>query len=227
MITKSPWADGGYISDFFTTLNTKGYSRLVVSFWRKLQNQNLKLDTIAWAEAGRAMIDRKQHRWARSLFRDWRDRRGVQMWCIANYMLSIPRIRKQDLQEVIDACRDALNSLTHDHCAAYLAHVQAEAYAIINDQQGLRDVWQDRRGYFGAVLKKREYFRKQDEQLRHQIPDLVEALERDDHKAYRKLVWKMRLHRLRPVNSRRVLRVLLRILAFLWMLAMISIAFRS
>jgi tetratricopeptide (TPR) repeat protein len=227
MITKSPWSDGGYISDFFTILNTKGYTRLVVSFWRKLQNQNVKLDTTAWAEAGRAMIDRKQHRWARSLFRDWRGRRGVQMWCIANYMLSIPRIRKQDFQEVIDTCRDALNSLMHDHCAAYLAHLQAEAYALIDDQQGLRDVWQDRRAYFSTVLKKGEYFRKQDERLRHQIPDLVEALERDDQKAYRKLVWKMRLQRLRPVNGRRTLLVLLRILAFLWVLAMISIAFRS
>jgi hypothetical protein len=115
----------------------------------------------------------------------------------------------------------------HDHCAAYLAHLQAEAHALINDQQGLRDVWQDRRGYFGSVLKKGEYFRKQDEQLRHQIPDLVEALQRDDQKAYRKLVWKMRLHRLRPVNASRVLRVFLRILAVLWLLAMISIAFRS
>lgn len=227
LITESRWTDGGYISDALTTLNTKGYTRLVVRLWRRLQNQNVKLDSAAWAEAGRAMIERKQFRRARSLFRDWRDRRGVQMWSIANYMLSIPRIRKQDFQEVIDTCRDALNSLTHDHCASYLAHMQAEACALINDKSGLREVWQDRRGYFDTVLKKGEYFRKHDEHLRHRIPDLVDALERADQMAYRKIVWKMRFQRLRPTNGRRVLRILLRILAFLWLLAMISIAFRS
>ena len=103
--------------------------------------------------------------------------------------------------------------------------MQAEACALANDRQGLDEVWQERHGYFGTVLKKSEYFRKRDAHLRQEIPDLVEALQKDDRKAYRKLVWKMRIQRLRPAKGGPVLRVLLRILAFLFVLGMISITF--
>jgi len=225
-VMSSPWNNGGYVADMFSILNTAKYTHLVFRFWRNLRDRQIENDTAAWAEAGRAMIDGKRYRSARSLFHDWRSRRGVRMWSIANYMLSLPRFRKRDLQEVIATCRDALNDLAHDHCASYLAHMQAEACALAGDKQGLRKVWEARRGYFGTTPKTGEYFRKRDEHLRHNIPDLLKALQQDNGKAYRRLVWKMRLKRLRPTKDR-TLGIILRMLAILWALGIASIAIWS
>jgi hypothetical protein len=225
-VFESPWSNGDYVADMFAIMNTAKYTRLVFRFWRKLSDRQRENDTAAWAEAGRAMIEGKRDRSARFLFKGWRSHRGVKMWSIANYMLALPRFRERDLQEVISTCRDALNDLAHDHCASYLAHMQAEACALAGDKQGLREVWEARRGYFGAAPKTGEYFRKRDEHLRHNIPDLLKALQQDNRKAYRKLVWKMRLKRLRPTKDR-ARRIILRVLAILGALGLASLAFSS
>lgn len=51
--------------------------------------------------------------------------------------------------------------------------MQAEAYALIGDENGLLAVWQDRQGNFGGELEPGEYFQTNYKYLLHDIPDLV------------------------------------------------------
>lgn len=225
-IERSAWRAEFHAGDLFAVLNTRRYSRLVVRFWREMGSLGLDQDSAAWAEAGRAMVNLGQKRSARELFRDWRNRHGVGMWVLANYMHSLSRFRRRDLEEVVVTCRDALADLPHDHCARYLTCMQAEACVLIGDRQGLLAVWRDRRGYFGGALKKTEYFKTAEKHLIYDIPDLVEALEREDEKSYRKMVRTLRFQRLRnlpkDLKGRRILRILLRVLVTLWMIAMME-----
>ena len=103
------------------------FPRLVIRFWKQMCDEGLHGDSDAWAQAGRAMLNRGQNRMARALFRDWRDRLGVHMWSLANYIQTLSRFRGRDLEELTATCRDALADLPHDHCARYLACMQAEA----------------------------------------------------------------------------------------------------
>ncbi len=41
------------------------------------------------------------------------------------------------VQNVAAACGDALAGLTHDHCAKFLAHKQAEVLALLGDTRAL------------------------------------------------------------------------------------------
>jgi len=84
----------------------------------------------------------------------------------------------------------------------YLTCMQAEASALVDDKEGLLAVWRDRRGYFGGELKKSEYFNASEKHLIYNIPEMVEALQRHDAKAYRKLLWRIRFQRLWNPSSR-------------------------
>jgi hypothetical protein len=141
-------------------------------------------------------------------------------------MQSLSRFGRRDLEEVIATCRDALADLPHDHCARYLACRQAEACALVGDKEGLLAVWRDRRGYFDGELKKSEYFKESQKHLIYDIPDIIEALQRDDRKAYRNLLWRLRLQRLWNQTSRSVLRIVARIILLLWAIAMAIGIFR-
>lgn len=225
VIKTSAWRNEFRESDLLEILNGNRYPRLVIRFWKESCREGLDGDSQAWAQAGRAMIDCRQYRTARALFRNWRDRRGVQMWSLANYMQSLSRFRRRDLEEIIATCRDALTDLAHDHCARYLACMQAEACALAGDEKGLIAVWQERLAYFRTELKKNEYFKASEKHLIYDIPDMGEALERNDRKAYRKLLWRVRSQRLRSLwnrNGRKVLRIVLRIIFALFAIAMIE-----
>lgn len=144
---------------------------------------------------------------------------------MANYTLSIPRTRRHHLEEVVATCRDALTDLPHDHCARYLTFMQAEACALLNDEEGLLAVWRDRRAYFDGALDKGEYFKTEEKYLLTDLPDLIKALERDDHTAYRKIRRGLRYHRLwdsvRRENLGKGARIAARII---WILLMLGIA---
>ena len=148
------------------------------------------------------------------------------MWSLANYMLCLSRFRRGHLEEVIATCRDALADLPHDHCARYLACMQAEACALMGNQEGLLAVWGDRRGYFDGEVKNGEYFKPSQKHLLSDLPEMARALERNDHKAYRKLVWRLRL-RLWNENARAALGTIARIIVVLAVMGLVAALFHG
>lgn len=122
--------------------------------------------------------------------------------------------------EVIATCRDALAQLPHDHSARYLAVMQAEACALMGDKKALLETWSERRGYFGGELKPGEYFSTEHKYLLYDIPDLVEVLQHNQPKRYRKILWQLWFRRLWNRNNmrtvRKVLLWLLRIAIIVW-----------
>ena len=80
----------------------------------------------------------------------------MKMWMIANHLLSAPRRTRKHWQEIRSTCEDALTSLPHDHCAKYLAHVQAEMCACLGDTEGFRQTWEKQRSYFTGKLEPSE-----------------------------------------------------------------------
>ena len=229
LIERSSWRDDFRAADLFAILTPHGYPRLVVRFWKQMCDQGAYGDSDAWAEAGRAMVDLRHKRSARKLLEDWRGRRGVRMWSLANYLQCLSRLSKRNLEEVIRTCNDALAELPHDHCARYLAHMQAEACALAGEESGLVKLWNDWRGYFGDDLKPGEYFRTAYKHLLYEIPDMVDALQRNDRKSYRKILWRVRFHRYwneesRP-RARKIVRIVL-LLVLTWIIGMMVGVFR-
>jgi hypothetical protein len=196
IIERSCWRDDFSCADLFSILNARGYSRLVVGFWSQMHDRGADDGTAAWGQAGRAMVNLGQKRRARELLRDWRNRRGVEMWSLANYLQCLSRLRKHDLEEVIATCKGALADLRHDHCARYVAVMQAEACALIRDESGLLALWNDRRCYFEGGLEDREYFKTNHKHLLTDIPALLDALQGKDERSYRKILRRIRSRRL-------------------------------
>ena len=231
IVEAAVWREEYYAADLFAILNSRGYPRLVIRFWKSMSARWLTDDSKAWSEAGRAMVKERRHRLGRQLFSDWRNRRGVPLWSIANYTLCLPRFRKRDLEEVIVTCRDALASLPHDHSARYLACMQAEACALAGDKQGLLEVWKDRQGYFDGYLKDGEFFKSNQKHLLTDLPALVEALGRDDKRVYGKILRRIRLQRFwnreTGISWHGALRIVARIFLTFWLIAMISRFFQQ
>jgi len=225
-VERSSWRSEFSLGDVFATLNKHRYPRLVVKLWNRMCDRGPDGDSEEWAQAGRAMVNLGQKAKARELFRDWRKRRGLKMWSLANYLECLPRFRKEGLHEVIGTCRDALAQLPHDHCARYLTVMQAEASGLIGDKEGLLKVWQERRPYFGGELRSDEYFRTEYKYLIYDIPDLVDALQRDDRKMYLKILWRLRFKRLwnqgRRAMVRNVLAWVVRLAVLWWVIANVS-----
>ena len=226
-IDSSSWRGEFHAAALFAILNEHKYPRLVARFWKRMCDRRLDCDSETWAQSGLAMVNRHQYRMGRDLLRDWRTRRGVPMWSLANYVQCLSRFRRRELEEVIATCRDSLADLPHDHCAHYLACMQAEALALVGDKEGLLVVWQDRRAYFDGGLKMGEYFRAGQTHLLYDIPDMIRALQSEDRKAYRKLLWRLRFQRLWNQNRRTVLRFTAGIIILLLAIAMAVGVFRQ
>src|SRR6202007_17711 len=109
-------------------------------------------------ETARALVVLKRKGEARTLLENWRERSGVRMWAVANYVNSLPGMRGKHLGEIRSSCRDALAGLPHDHCAKYLVHREAEACALLGDEKGLLGVWEQHRNYFDGKLEDAEGF---------------------------------------------------------------------
>jgi hypothetical protein len=128
-------------------------------------------------------LDRKEQ--ARKLLTDWRQRVGVPMCAVANYVLCFSRRKTMDLQEVLSTCTDALAGLAHDNCAKYLAHVQAETCALLGDAEAFRRTWLKHKGYFTGELEKGEWFEGRYRHLLSDIPRLAGLLERNQTGQFR------------------------------------------
>jgi tetratricopeptide (TPR) repeat protein len=187
----SPWADPAYRAKALDRLNSLGHYRLVINYWKKRQGE-VEADVRTWSEIGRALASMNRHGKARKLLSSWRRRKGVSMWVIANYVGCISALSKTDLREIVSSSGDALRDLPHDHCARYLAHVKAEACALLGDTQGLLETWTKYRSYFDCKETANEWFQDSRRPLLTDIPMLVRFLEQKQHGLYRRTVRRLR-----------------------------------
>jgi tetratricopeptide (TPR) repeat protein len=187
----SPWITGVYRSKALDKLSSLGHYRLVVAYWKK-NKKEVEIDVTTWSETGRALASLKWKKETRKLLSSWRQRRGVGMWVVANYVDCLSRLFPNDLKEVVESCGDALRDLPHDHCARYLAHVRAEANALLGDKQGLRETWDRYRGYFDCKENSKDWFQEGSRHLQADIPMLVRFLEQNQTGLYRRTVWGLR-----------------------------------
>lgn len=179
-------ATGAHRAGFLRLLNNAGYNQLVVRHWKE-HREAVERDVETWAETARSLVGLKKDDSVRNLLAGWRERAGVPMWSIGNYVMSISGLNKKNLREVHAACRDALAGLQHDHCAKYLAHRQAESAALLGDQKALLDVWKEQRSYFDAKVKENEWFEARRKDLLLDIPMMARALEGNDVRTFKKM----------------------------------------
>ncbi len=200
---RAPWIDGTYRALALDRLNSVGHYRLVIRYWKKHRGE-VEADVSTWSETGRALASLQHRSEARKLLSSWRARRGVAMWVIANYVGCVSAILPSGLKEIAATSGDALRDLPHDHCARYLAHVKAEACALLGDKQGLRETWILYRSYFDCQAKGNEWFESRRRPLLTEIPMLVGFLEQNRGGQYFGTVWLLRWrHISRYLNPRR------------------------
>lgn len=200
LVDAAGWPKERYRARLLKALNDQGYGRITARYWKK-HRAEVESDVEAWQETARALTVLKRRRAARKLLKGWRDRAGVGMWAIGNYVNSLRGIGGGTLREVRDTSRDSLAGLAHDHCAKYLAHRGLEACALLGDEKGLQEAWNDYRSYFSGNVEEGEWFVERKRYLLEMAPALARALEANDRKTYRKnrrrLWWKAIVGRLR------------------------------
>jgi tetratricopeptide (TPR) repeat protein len=184
------WSSGIYRAELYSVLSGYGYQRLVRRLWKK-SNATQKLTINEWSQIGRALVGAHLYSEGRQFLSTWRDRPGVQMWMMTNYILCLSRRRKEQLREIFTVCHDALSGLPHDHCASYLAHAQAEASALLGDKEKIMETRSSYSAYFETALKENEYFRTEQRHLLGDIPMLVRYLQQNESWLYRKMLWKL------------------------------------
>jgi tetratricopeptide (TPR) repeat protein len=188
---RGPWISGAYRAKALDRLSSVGHYRLVVGYWKR-HKEEVEADVSTWSETGRALVSLRRRKETRKLLSSWRRRRGVSMWVVANYIGCLSAVWSRDLKEIAASSRDALRDLPHDHCARYLAHVKAEACALLGDKRGLRETWDQYRIYFDCKENSNEWFEDQRRPLLTDIPMLVRFLEQNQFGLYRKTVWGLR-----------------------------------
>ena len=207
MVDVAAWPKERYRAILLKQLSDVGYARLVARYWKK-NKAAVESDVDAWAETARALVVLKRKWEARTLLRTWRERSGVGMWAVANYVNSLTGMRSQPLEEMRSACHDALAGLPHDHCAKYLVHRQAEACALLGDEQGLLETWKQYRTYFDGKVEKGEWFEARRRYLLADMVILARSLQENNRKMYgktlRSLRWKRFAEGLHFTGSSRV-----------------------
>jgi tetratricopeptide (TPR) repeat protein len=188
---RSSWTNGAYRAKALDRLNSVGHHRLVIKYWKKHKGE-VERDVSSWSETGRALASLGRRSEARALLSSWRERHGVSMWVIANYVGCISAVWPSDLKEIVATSGDALRDLPHDHCARYLAHVKAEGCALLRDRRGLRETWDQYRSYFDCNENSREWFEDRRRLLLTDIPMMVRFLEQNQSGQYRRAVWRLR-----------------------------------
>jgi tetratricopeptide (TPR) repeat protein len=188
---RSPWIDGAYRAIALDRLNKVGHYRLVINYWKK-HKAEVESDVATWAQTGRALASLRRKSEARKMMSSWHGRRGVAMWMVANYVGCLSALWPSDLKEIIATSGDALRDLPHDHCARYLAHVKAEACALLGDEQGLRGTWNQYPSYFDCRENSNEWFEDRRRPLLSDIPMLVRFLQQGQVGLYRRTVWRLR-----------------------------------
>jgi tetratricopeptide (TPR) repeat protein len=189
LLQNAPWESSSLRAELYRELCEYGYQRVV----KRVSKKNASpMSTDEWSQVGRAVIGAHSYSEGRRLLGTWRNRPGVGMWMVSNYTLCLSRFRRSHLEELRTTCRDALSALPHDHCANYLAHVLAEACALLGDKQGFLEVWSAHATYFGTELKKHEYFQPRRRYLLADIPLMARYLQQNEAWPYRKMLWKLR-----------------------------------
>jgi tetratricopeptide (TPR) repeat protein len=203
-VARSRWSDSVYIGSLLELLNDYGYQRLVLKYW-KLHRDQLEPGVEPWAQTGRALAGLERKREVRRHLSDWRERPGVTMWIVGNYVLSFSGVTRADLQEVSSTCSDALTKLPHDHCASFLVHLKAEVDALLGDEAGLLRTWTTYESYFDTALKQGEFFGRKQRYLLGDIPTAVRLLQQNEMRLYRSsvrtLLWKRRLSTFLPAET--------------------------
>ena len=182
--------DSIYRGAIYRLLCDYGYYRLALRLFAKHQPSRLSAEE--WAQIGRAYSGAEQRKKGREFMRDWRERPGVEMWLVANYISCLSRPNREQLAERWSSCHDALAGLPHDHCAKYIAHLEAEAAALRRDHVSLLDCWKTQRQYFDEVVERGEFFAPKDQHLLTEIPRLVRYIEEGRGIRATLLTWKLR-----------------------------------
>lgn len=190
-IDAAPWVKGYHRVRLLQQLSDVGYQSLVVRYW-KTHRAEVENDPSCWSETARALVALKRTSQARKFLAGWRDRVGVGMWVVANYVICFSALRASDLKEVLSSCRDALAGLPHDHCAKYLVHLQAETCTLLGDRAGFLKVWNDQRRYFDGKLEKDEWFENKRKHLLNDLPLMARYLEQNELGLYKKTLRKLR-----------------------------------
>jgi cellulose synthase operon protein C len=185
---RRPWMNGRYRAQIFDRFSSVGYFGLVLNYWKKHKDV-VEADGATWAETARAMVSLGLRAEARKLLTSWRTRPGVGMWVVTNYVQSFSPLRSNDLRQVTATCRDALKNLPHDHCARYLAHVEAEAYALLGDKSGFLETWNHHRSYFDCRETEGEWFENKRKHLLTDIPMMARYLQQNKLGLYRRTLW--------------------------------------
>ena len=193
-ISKLPWDGSKYRAVVYGQLLGYGYQRLVTKLSSRVDPAAVR--TIdEWAEIGRAFISSHSYAKGRRFLRTWRARTGVAMWMVANYMLSLSYFQRDQLEERYRSSQDALAGLPHDHCARYLAHLQAEACALSGNQSNFLDTWHTYARYFDGKLVDGEFFGPKDRHLCTSIPKLAKYILNNQKWRTQGLIWLLWLRR--------------------------------
>ena len=190
LLEKVSWNASIYRSRVYATFSDFGYERLVRKLWKKHRG-TADIGVEEWCQIGRGLTGAAMYSEARKFLSGWRDRPGIPMWAIANYMISLRWFSRAQLMERVRTCHDALAGLPHDHCAKYLAHLEAEASALLGNRESLLKVWNTYSKYFDGQIEKGEYFRSSDRYLLITVPNVVQYLEKGETWRYRWSRWKL------------------------------------
>ncbi len=219
---QAPWMDGRYRARLLSTLCDYGYDGLVARYWRN-NRKDVEGDVDSWAQTARALIRIGRERDARELMATWRNRTGVSMWMVANYVGCFSGVWANPLNEIRSICKDALSGLPHDNSTRYLAHVHAEACALLGDEKAFRAIWDEHQGYFDGELSEGEWFRGDRRHLREDIPALAHLLEQNQRWRYRTTLWRLRWSNAwRDLRSFALVRSLRKVPFMVWWLLFIG-----
>jgi len=191
MVDAAGWGKQGYRSRVMKQLSDVGYVRLVARYWKNNRTA-VEDDTGAWEETARALMVLKKKKQVQKLLEGWRERSGVGMWAVANYVTSFSGLGKSQVEKVRAACRDALAGLPHDHCAKYLVHRQMETCALLGDEKGVLETWKEYRDYFNGKLEEGEWFAPRRKDLLTDLLVMARALQDNDKKLYKRMLRSLR-----------------------------------
>jgi hypothetical protein len=126
LVEQASWSDVTYLAELMTLLNKHSYRKLVIASWKRVSKrvsrQGLERNTAMRAQVGNAIINQGEMAEANGLLADWRERPGVQMWMVCNYLVTLPRLGRAALSALIASSEDAMAGLQHDHSARYLVY---------------------------------------------------------------------------------------------------------
>jgi predicted Zn-dependent protease len=182
------------LSGLLRALSDFGYQRIVARYWRSNKDE-VERDIGTWSETIQALTTLRHEREVLTLVADWRERVGVTMSDITNYVICLSGVSSQQLREVRASCRDALAGLPHNHCARYLAFRLAESCALLGDEDGFRDTWKRCHAYLERRLEAHEFFPVKQRYLLADIRAMARLFENNQLRQYRRKVWGLRRQR--------------------------------